>query len=161
MKRSTPPARTPTPTPNPAGMTSAARLGDPSGFLRSTTEKTRPFSSSATNPVPPPPLTPTPWIRFPRWTIAWAISMQPRWRPGNKSLGLDPLGRPIIQNSIYDPLSQGPVSASDSRLIRNPFPGNVIPITQLDPVALKIQALVPKPQGPNATQLINNYNSPF
>jgi hypothetical protein len=80
---------------------------------------------------------------------------------GNKSLGLDPLGRPIIQNSIYDPLSQGPVSASDSRLIRNPFPGNVIPITQLDPVALKIQALVPNPQGPNATQLINNYNSPF
>jgi hypothetical protein len=53
------------------------------------------------------------------------------------------------------------VSATDSRLIRDPFVGNVIPLKQLDPVALKIQALVPNPQGPNATQLINNYNNPF
>ena len=51
--------------------------------------------------------------------------------------------------------------ATDSRLIRDPFVGNVIPLKQLDPVALKIQALVPNPQGPNATQLINNYNNPF
>jgi hypothetical protein len=82
--------------------------------------------------------------------------------PGlNKVLGTDPLGNSIIQNSIYDPLTQGPVSATDSRLVRTAFPGNRIPITQLDKVSLKIQALVPNPQGPNATQLINNYVNPF
>jgi hypothetical protein len=79
----------------------------------------------------------------------------------NKSLGTDPLGRPIIQNSIYDPLSQRPVSGTNSLLIRDPFVGNAIPTKQLDPVALRIQALVPLPQGPNATQLINNFNNPF
>jgi hypothetical protein len=77
----------------------------------------------------------------------------------NKILGTDPLGRPIIQNSIYDPLSQRSVAAG---LIRDTFPGNaILPLTRLDPVALKIQALVPQPQGPFATQLINNYNNPF
>jgi carboxypeptidase family protein len=79
----------------------------------------------------------------------------------NKVLGTDPLGRPIIQNSIYDPLTQRPVSASDSRLIRDPFMNNSIPLNRLDPVALRIQALIPQPQGPFATQLINNYNSPY
>ena len=46
---------------------------------------------------------------------------------GNKVLGTDPLGRNIIQNSIYDPRSQRPVSATDSRIIRDPFPNNTIP----------------------------------
>jgi len=82
--------------------------------------------------------------------------------PGfNKILGTDLLGRNIIQNTIYDPLTQGPVSSTNSQLIRNPFPNNLIPKTQLDPVALKIQALVPTPQGVNATQSINNYINPF
>jgi hypothetical protein len=80
---------------------------------------------------------------------------------GNKVLGTDPLGRPIIQNSIYDPLTQRPVSASNSELIRDPFANNTIPLTRLDPVALRVQALIPQPQGPFATQLINNYNSPY
>jgi hypothetical protein len=79
----------------------------------------------------------------------------------NKSLGNDPLNRPIIQNSIYDPSTQRPASATDSRIIRDAFPNNTIPVTRLDPVAMKIQNLVPLPAGPNATQLINNFNSPF
>ena len=79
----------------------------------------------------------------------------------NRSLATDPLGRPIIQNAIFDPLSQRPVSATDSRLIRDPFLNNTIPIQQLDPVALKVQALIPQPQGPFATQLINNYVNPY
>jgi hypothetical protein len=79
----------------------------------------------------------------------------------NKVLGTDPLNRSIIQNTIYDPASQRPVSPSDPRLIRDPFTANQIPLKQMDPVALKIQALVPNPQGVNATQLINNYINPF
>ena len=77
---------------------------------------------------------------------------------GNKVLGTDPLGRPIIQNAIYDPATQRTVNGL---LIRDPFPGNIIPFSQLDPVALKVQALIPQPQGPFATQLINNYENPY
>jgi hypothetical protein len=80
---------------------------------------------------------------------------------GNKVLATDPLGRNIIQNSIYDPSTQRPVSATDSRLIRDVFVNNTIPTAQLDPVALKVQALVPQPQGQFATQLINNYINPY
>jgi hypothetical protein len=79
----------------------------------------------------------------------------------NKVLGTDPLGRPIIQNSVYDPGSERAASVTDSRLIRDPFPNNTIPATQLDPVALKVQNLIPQPQGPLATGLINNFVSPY
>jgi hypothetical protein len=77
----------------------------------------------------------------------------------NKSLGTDPLGRPIIQNSIYDPATQR--LAPNGLLIRDAFPNNTIPMSRLDPVALKVQALIPQPQGPFATQLINNYVNPY
>ena len=80
---------------------------------------------------------------------------------GNRVLSTDALNRSIIQNSIYDPLSQRPVSASDSRLIRDPFPSNTIPTTQLDKVALKVQNLIPQPQGPFAPGLIQNYLNPY
>ncbi len=79
----------------------------------------------------------------------------------NKVLGTDPLGRPIIQNSIYDPLTQRAASTTDSRLIRDPFMNNSIPLTRLDPVALRVQALIPQPQGPFATGLIQNYVNPY
>lgn len=80
---------------------------------------------------------------------------------GNKVLGMDPLNRPIIQNAIYDPLSQRPVSATDSRVIRDPFPNNTIPLTQLDKVALKVQSLIPQPQGPLANGLFQNFLNPY
>lgn len=77
----------------------------------------------------------------------------------NHSLGTDPLGRPIIQNAIYDPATQrvGP----GGLLIRDPFPNNVIPQSELDPVALRVQALIPQPKGPLANGLIQNFNNPY
>ena len=79
----------------------------------------------------------------------------------NKVLATDPLGRNIIQNSIYNPLTQRPASATDSRIIRDPFVNNAIPNTQLDKVALKVQDLIPQPQGPLATGLIQNFVNPY
>ncbi|HLI85165.1 MAG TPA: TonB-dependent receptor [Bryobacteraceae bacterium] len=76
----------------------------------------------------------------------------------NRSLGTDPLGRPILQNAIYDPGTQ---RVYNGQIIRDPFPNNTIPASEMDPVALKIQALIPLPQGPNANQLVNNYLNPF
>ena len=79
----------------------------------------------------------------------------------NKIIGTDPLGRPIVQNSIYDPATQRPASATNSLLIRDPFMNNTIPLTRLDPVAVRIQNLIPQPQGQFATGLINNYINPY
>ena len=79
----------------------------------------------------------------------------------SKVLGTDPLGRNIIQNSIYDPKSERAVSLTDSRLIRDAFVNNTIPTAQLDKVALKVQSLIPQPQGPLAANPTQNYVNPY
>ncbi len=68
----------------------------------------------------------------------------------SRNLGTDVQGRAILENTIYDPRSDTSVSGS---VVRNPFPGNIIPRSLLDPVALKIQALIPQPS--NAEVLLN------
>ena len=76
----------------------------------------------------------------------------------NRNLGTDPLGRPILENAIYDPSTQRAVSASNATLIRDPFPNNTIPGSRMDPVALKIQDFIPLPQN---SGLINNLIAPW
>jgi hypothetical protein len=68
-----------------------------------------------------------------------------------KTLGTDGLGRAIPENGIYDPHSD---FASNGQTYRNLFPNNVIPKSQLDPVALKIQDLIPAATN---SGLINNW----
>jgi hypothetical protein len=80
----------------------------------------------------------------------------------NKNLGNDPLGRPIIANTIYDPSTQH--VAPNGQVVTDPFPGNMIPSYRFDPVALKIQNLIPSPfcvAGPpcNANGVVNNYQN--
>jgi Carboxypeptidase regulatory-like domain/TonB dependent receptor len=82
----------------------------------------------------------------------------PAYQSGNftqaltgKSLGTDPLGRPIMENTIYDPTTDRIVNGLDER---DPFPNNTVPLNQQDPVALKIQSLIPQPNRPG---LINNF----
>ncbi len=67
-------------------------------------------------------------------------------------LGTDPLGRSILENTVYDPLSAFP--APNGQIVTNPFPGNIIPMSRMDPVALKIQSLIPLPTN---SALINNW----
>src|SRR6185312_2913353 len=81
---------------------------------------------------------------------------------GNRVLSTDILGRPIIQNAIYDPKTERTeVVNGQGYLVRDVFSGNRIPASQMDPVALKVQALVPAPAGPNAGLAINNGLYPF
>jgi hypothetical protein len=81
---------------------------------------------------------------------------------GNRVLGTDILGRPIIQNAIYDPNTERTVDVGGQNyVVRDPFPGNRIEPSRFDLVALKIQGLVPLPAGPNAGLLINNGLYPF
>ena len=66
---------------------------------------------------------------------------------------LDPLGRPIAENAIYDPASRRTVNGQS---VADPFPGNIIPVSRFDPVASKIQGLIPHATFPG--QLVNNWN---
>ena len=68
-----------------------------------------------------------------------------------KQLGTDPLGRPIMENEIYDPLTTRTVNG---QVVRDPFPGNIILPSRMDPVAAGIQALIP---GPTNTAQTNNF----
>ncbi|MEO7145218.1 MAG: TonB-dependent receptor, partial [Bryobacteraceae bacterium] len=60
-----------------------------------------------------------------------------------KVLNTDPLGRPILENTIYDPSTTS--TTSSGATVSNPFPNNMIPLNRLDPVAVKIQSLIPLP----------------
>ena len=53
-----------------------------------------------------------------------------------------------MENAIYDPATQR--TAPNGQTIRDPFPNNIIPINRMDPIALKIQSLIPQPANPNA-----------
>ena len=81
---------------------------------------------------------------------------------GNKNLGTDPLGRAIIANTIYDPATRQ--MAPDGQIVTSPFPSNLIPVTRMDPVSLKIQSLMPQPfcvaGAPcNAAGVVNNWQN--
>ena len=75
--------------------------------------------------------------------------------PTSKVIGIDPLGRQMLEGMIYDPLTTR--TAPDGRVYRDPFPNNIIPANRFDPVAVKIQALFPGTNGPSANELTQNY----
>jgi hypothetical protein len=66
-------------------------------------------------------------------------------------LGTDVLGRPILENAIYDPLTE---RVENGQIVRDLFPNATIPASRLDPVAQKVQALIPAPMN---NDLINNW----
>jgi hypothetical protein len=69
-----------------------------------------------------------------------------------RTLGTDPTGAAILENTIYDPTTN--FTASNGSIVRTPFPGNIIPSSRIDPAAAKIQALIPNPQ---TSGLVNNF----
>jgi hypothetical protein len=77
----------------------------------------------------------------------------------NRSLGVpatalpstDALGRPIFANTIYDPLTR--TTTAGGAGYANPFPNNMIPANRFDPIAMKIQNLIPAAANSN---FINN-----
>ena len=79
-------------------------------------------------------------------------------RKGDFSQTLNPSGKLV---TIYNPFSTRPDPSNPSQYIRDPFPGNVIPQSLLDPVAQKIIAYYPTPNTTgsaytNANNYINN-----
>jgi hypothetical protein len=69
----------------------------------------------------------------------------------NRTLGTDPLGRSILENTIYDPDTD---RIADGLRERDPFPDNTIPISRMDPVALNVLKFIPVP---TSNTLLSNY----
>jgi len=63
---------------------------------------------------------------------------------------VDALGRPVLQGQIYDPATTRMVNG---REVRDPFPGNIIPGSRINPVAQNYVNLLPDP---TYNRLLNN-----
>jgi hypothetical protein len=72
-----------------------------------------------------------------------------------RALGTNVAGGSIMENMIFDPLSNQTVNG---QVTRTPFPNNTIPTSRLDPVALKIQAMLPNPTIPG---VLLNWNETY
>ncbi len=101
------------------------------------------------------------------------------YRSGNFSnlltgrvLGKDPLGRNILEGTIYDPATTRQVTAGavdpvtgitalGNGIVRDPFPGNIIPTVRFDPIAVKVQNLLPAPDPRYDNLLTNNFEQRF
>jgi hypothetical protein len=84
----------------------------------------------------------------------------PAFRAGNfagsstgKVLTTDSLGRTVIEGTVYDPKTQA--IAPDGKVVRNPYTNNMMPLTDMDPISLKIQALMPLPNVAGAAPNLN------
>ena len=77
-------------------------------------------------------------------------------------VGTDALGRPIVFGAIYDPRSTRVVNGTT---VRDPFPGNIIPASQINPVSENIVSKIGI-QDPTFDSMVNNVqqlatNAPF
>jgi hypothetical protein len=59
------------------------------------------------------------------------------------TIGTDSSGNAVQRGELYDPLSTTPNGSGGYS--RTPFPGDIIPISRMDPVSLKIAQLLPAP----------------
>lgn len=92
-----------------------------------------------------------------------------RQREGDFGDLVDNAGSPV---TIYDPSTTRPnpafdpgrpISSENLQYLRDPFPGNRIPLSRMDPVARALVNLYPRPNSAIGPFLSNNYwiNSPF
>ena len=68
----------------------------------------------------------------------------------------DPLGRSFAAFTVFDPNST--FTGPGGVLLRNPYPNNMVPQKDWDPIAVKLQALIPRANVPGAS--VNNYAIP-
>jgi hypothetical protein len=75
-------------------------------------------------------------------------------------LGTDPAGNPIANGAIYDPATRH--TLANGSVVETAFPGNIIPPSRFDPVAVKIQNLYPAVTNANQTNnFAENCNLPL
>jgi len=64
-------------------------------------------------------------------------------------LGTDPAGNPIANGAIYDPATRKTLASG--QVVATVFPGNIIPTSRFNPIAVKVQNLIPAPTNANQT----------
>ena len=64
------------------------------------------------------------------------------------------------QYQIYDPATIRPHPTQAGRFTRDPFPGNIIPQSRIDPVARRSSSTIPLPNQPGTADGANNYSNP-
>jgi hypothetical protein len=87
---------------------------------------------------------------------------------------IDPTGARVLAGTLFDPATTRTITCNSAVsqdcangtlvTIRSPYPGNLIPRSVMDPVALAVQSkYIPTAIGPNATAgvAINNYYAPY
>jgi hypothetical protein len=62
------------------------------------------------------------------------------------------------QYQIYDPATTRP--AAGGRFMRDPFPGNIIPASRINPISAAIIKHYPQPNAPGAVDGLNNFTNP-
>lgn len=77
-------------------------------------------------------------------------------------IGTDALGRPIVFGAIYDP---GTTRTVNGAIVRDPFPGNIVPASRISPVAENVIKNIGI-QDPTYDTMVNNVqqlatNAPF
>jgi hypothetical protein len=78
-----------------------------------------------------------------------------------QNLGTDAAGNTILNGAIYDPATRRTL-ASTGQVVTAPFPGNIIPSSRFDPVAVKIQNLLPPLSNSNPTSnYAEDYPTPY
>ena len=96
-----------------------------------------------------------------------ASTFTPAMRTGDFSallgpqIGIDDLDRPEYQNEIYDPATSRPDPINPNAIIRDPFPGNIIPSDRINPNAPQILSkYYPLPNLNVAANVLPNYQFP-
>lgn len=100
------------------------------------------------------PTVPTDLYRQGNFSQALSRNSLPISATGGKLV--DSTGRTVIDGQIFDPTTTR--IGSDGYRVRDPFPGNIIPIARFDPSSAKVLAMIPRP---TSSALISNYNNPF
>jgi len=74
-------------------------------------------------------------------------------------IGVDELGRPVYRGQIFDPFSVRRLPSGAA--IRDAFPGNVIPLSRMNPVSKKLIDLVPPPNTAGAFNFVRSLSAPL
>jgi hypothetical protein len=102
-------------------------------------------------------------FRYNKSQTALANTLTPAMAGGDFSallggqVGTDDLGRPEYKNEVYDPATSRADPANPSLVIRDPFPGNIIPASRINPAsALLLAKYYPAPNMNVAPTILPN-----
>jgi hypothetical protein len=76
-----------------------------------------------------------------------------------RTLGTDPLGRPVAQGQLFDPFSVQHLPNGGA--VRDPFPGNIIPVSRMNPVSKTLIDLAPRPNTAGSPNFVRNLGNPL